>query len=153
MAATINKVIIIGNIGKDPDIRLTQNNNEIANISVATSESWKDKNTGERKERTEWHKVVIFVPQLIEVVKKYCRKGSKIYIEGSLQTRKWVDQNGTDKYTTEIVVQSYMHTILFLDNMERDSYNSNNNNNNNQNRISSYTGDLDSDVLNDEIPF
>lgn len=118
MASTINKVIVVGNIGKDPDIRLTQNNNEIANISIATSESWKDKSSGEKKERTEWHKVVVFVPQLVDIIKKYCRKGGKLYVEGALQTRKWVDQSGTEKYITEIVVQSYGHTVVLLDNSD-----------------------------------
>lgn len=112
--ASVNKVILVGNIGKDPDIRATQSGTEIANLTVATSESWKDKNTGEKKEKTEWHRVVIFNQNLVNVAKNYLHKGSKVYIEGSLQTRKWTDASGIEKYSTEIVLQNYGGTIVML---------------------------------------
>lgn len=102
MARGINKVILVGNVGTDPDVRYLPNGNPVANISIATSESWKDKQTGEKQERTEWHRVVFF-NRLAEIVSEYLKKGSKVYVEGSLRTRKWQDQNGTDKYTTEII--------------------------------------------------
>ena len=110
----VNKVILIGNLGRDPEIRSTQDGTKIANLSLATSESWKDKNTGERKERSEWHRVVIFGP-LAEIAEKYLRKGSKVYLEGQLQTRKWTDQSGQDKYTTEVVLQRYRGELVMLD--------------------------------------
>src|SRR5690606_25744571 len=101
MAGSINKVILVGNLRRDPEIRMTQDGKEIANLAVATSESWKDSNTGERREKTEWHRVVIFNDGLVSVVKNYLKKGSKIYLEGSLQTRKWTDQSGMERYSTE----------------------------------------------------
>ena len=115
MAGSINKVILVGNLGADPEIRSTQDGREIANISLATTESWKDKNTGEKREKTEWHKIVIFSPSLVTIAKQYLRKGSKIYIEGSLQTRKWQDNNGQDRYTTEVVLQGYSGSFTMLD--------------------------------------
>jgi single-strand DNA-binding protein len=115
MAGSINKVILVGNLGKDPEIRSTQDGREIANITIATSDSWRDKATGERKERTEWHRVVIFSEGLVNVVKNYVKKGAKVYIEGALQTRKWVDQQGAERYTTEIVLQGYGATLTMLD--------------------------------------
>ena len=115
MSRSINKVILIGNVGAEPEIRSTQDGREIANFSVATSESWNDKNTGERKDKTEWHRVVVFNPGLVGVVKNYLHKGNKIYIEGALQTRKWQDNTGADKYTTEIVLQGYNSTLTLLD--------------------------------------
>jgi len=114
MAGSLNKVQLIGNLGKDPDIRATQSGDKIANLSLATSESWKDKQSGEKRERTEWHRVVIFNPHLAEVAEKYLAKGSKVYVEGQLQTRKWTDQQGVEKYTTEIVLQKFGGTILIL---------------------------------------
>lgn len=116
MAGSINKVILVGNLGNDPEIRSTQDGREIANLSIATSESWKDKNTGERKDKTEWHRVAIFQPGLVDIVKKYLKKGSKIYLEGALQTRKWVDNNGLDRYSTEVVIQGYNGNLTMLDN-------------------------------------
>lgn len=113
--ASLNKVMLIGNLGKDPDIRSTQSGNEIANLTVATAESWKDKNTGEKKEKTEWHRVVIFNSNLVNVAKNYLKKGSKVYLEGQLQTRKWTDQQGVEKYSTEIVLQNFGGTIIMLD--------------------------------------
>lgn len=116
MAGSVNKVILIGNLGRDPEIRATQDGREIANLAVATSESWKDRNSGERRERTEWHRVVIFSEGLVNVVKNYLHKGSKVYIEGSLQTRKWVDKEGQERYTTEVVLQGWGGTLTMLDN-------------------------------------
>ncbi|MDD9332989.1 MAG: single-stranded DNA-binding protein, partial [Bartonella sp.] len=107
MAGSLNKVILIGNLGADPEIRRLNSGDQVANLRIATSESWRDRNTNERKERTEWHNIVIFNENLIKVVEQYLKKGSKIYIEGQLQTRKWQDQNGNDRYTTEIVLQKY----------------------------------------------
>ncbi|MBT4878962.1 MAG: single-stranded DNA-binding protein [Alphaproteobacteria bacterium] len=116
MAGSINKVILVGNLGADPEIRSTQDGREIANLSLATADSWKDKNTGEKREKTEWHRVVIFSPSLVAIAKQYLRKGAKIYIEGSLQTRKWQDNNGQDRYTTEVVLQGYSGSFTMLDN-------------------------------------
>ena len=115
MAGSINKVILVGNLGADPEIRQTKDGRPIANLSVATGESWKDKNTGERKEKTEWHRVVIFNEGLAKIAEQYLRKGSKVYLEGQLQTRKWQDQNGQDKYTTEVVLQGYNGNLTMLD--------------------------------------
>jgi len=115
MAGSVNKVILVGNLGRDPEIRSTQDGMKIANLSLATSETWRDRNSGERRERTEWHRVVIFNERLTEVVEKYLRKGSKIYIEGQLQTRKWTDQSGVEKYTTEVVLQRFRGELTMLD--------------------------------------
>jgi single-strand DNA-binding protein len=115
MAGSVNKVILIGNLGRDPEIRSTQDGREIANLAIATSESWKDRNTGERKEKTEWHRVVIFSDGLVNIAKNYLRKGAKVYIEGSLQTRKWTDQSGAERYSTEVVLQNFGGTLTMLD--------------------------------------
>ena len=115
MAGSINKVILVGNLGADPEIRQTKDGRPIANLSVATGESWKDKNTGERREKTEWHRVVIFNEGLAKIAEQYLRKGSKVYLEGQLQTRKWQDQNGQDKYSTEVVLQGYNGNLTMLD--------------------------------------
>jgi single-strand DNA-binding protein len=115
MAGSVNKVILVGNLGKDPEIRSFQNGGKVANFSIATSESWKDKNTGEKREKTDWHNVAIFNEGLVRVAEQYLRKGSKVYIEGQLQTRKWTDQSGADKYTTEVVLQNYNGTLVMLD--------------------------------------
>ena len=112
---SINKVILVGNVGQDPEVRTTQDGREIANFSLATSESWKDKATGEKRDKTEWHRVVIFSQGLVSIVKNYVKKGSKLYIEGSLQTRKWTDPQGIEKFTTEIVLQGFNSTIQLLD--------------------------------------
>lgn len=114
-AGTVNKVILVGNLGRDPEIRTTQDGREIANLTIATSEHWTDRNSGERREKTEWHKVVIFNPNLVQLTKKYIHKGSKVFIEGQLQTRKWQDQSGAERYTTEVVIQGYNGTLTFLD--------------------------------------
>ncbi len=115
MAGSVNKVILVGNLGKDPEIRRTQDGRPIANLSVATSESWRDKATGERKEKTEWHRVVIFNEGLCKVAEQYLKKGAKVYIEGQLQTRKWTDQSGVEKYSTEVVLQGFNSTLTMLD--------------------------------------
>jgi single-strand DNA-binding protein len=115
MAGSVNKVILVGNLGRDPEIRSTQSGMRVANLSVATSENWRDKATGERREKTEWHRVVIFNDRLVEVVEKYLRKGSKIYVEGQLQTRKWTDQSGQERYTTEVVLQGFRGELTMLD--------------------------------------
>ncbi len=121
MAGSVNKVILIGNLGRDPEIRNTQDGREIANITIATSENWKDKNTGERKEKTEWHRVVIFNENLVKVVKNYLKKGAKVYIEGALQTRKYTDKDGTEKYSTEIVLQGFNGSLTMLDGKRDDA--------------------------------
>ena len=115
MAGSVNKVILVGNIGRDPEIRTTQDGMRVANMSLATSESWRDKNSGERKERTEWHRVVVFNERLVDVIEKYVRKGSKLYIEGALQTRKWTDNSGQERYTTEVVLQRFRGELTMLD--------------------------------------
>jgi len=115
MAGSVNKVILVGNLGKDPEIRRTQDGRPIANLSVATSETWRDKATGERKEKTEWHRVVIFNEGLCKVAEQYLKKGAKVYIEGALQTRKWTDQSGAEKYSTEVVLQGFNSTLTMLD--------------------------------------
>jgi single-strand DNA-binding protein len=115
MAGSVNKVILVGNLGADPEVRHMQDGRPVVNLSVATTDSWKDRNTGERRERTEWHRVVIFSEGLARVAEQYLRKGSKVYLEGALQTRKWQDQNGNDKYTTEIVLQGFNSTLTMLD--------------------------------------
>ncbi|MEP2829036.1 single-stranded DNA-binding protein [Parvibaculum sp.] len=115
MAGSVNKVILIGNLGADPEIRRTQDGRPIANLRIATSDSWRDKNTGERREKTEWHRVVVFNEGLCKVIEQYVKKGSKVYIEGALQTRKWTDQSGVEKYSTEIVLQGFNSTLTMLD--------------------------------------
>ena len=115
MAGSVNKVILVGNLGKDPEIRRTQDGRPIANLSVATSESWRDKATGERKEKTEWHRVVIFSEGLCKVAEQYLKKGAKVYLEGQLQTRKWTDQSGVEKYSTEVVLQGFNSNLTMLD--------------------------------------
>lgn len=116
MAGSINKVILVGNLGADPDIKQMNNGKSVCNLSVATGESWKDKTTGEKRERTEWHRVVIFNEGLVSIAEKYLRKGSKVYLEGQLQTRKWQDpKSGTDKYTTEVVLQGFNGNLTMLD--------------------------------------
>ena len=115
MAGSLNKVMLIGNLGADPEIRSFQNGGKVANLRIATSETWKDRSTGERQERTEWHTVAIFSEGLINVVENYLKKGSKVYVEGQLQTRKWQDQQGNDRYSTEVVLRGYNGTLTMLD--------------------------------------
>lgn len=168
-SGTINKVIIIGNLGKDPEIRTTQDGREIANITVATSEHWTDKNSGERREKTEWHKIAIFNPGLVNLTKKFLHKGSKVYVEGQLQTRKWQDNSGQDRYITEVVIQGYNGALTFLDGKAGgqggSGYNDNassgggnsrdfggNNNSSGGNNNDSHANDFAAE-LDDEIPF
>ena len=115
MAGSVNKVILVGNLGRDPEIRRTQDGRPIANLSVATSENWRDKATGERREKTEWHRVVIFSEGLCKIAEQYLKKGSKVYLEGQLQTRKWTDKDGIEKYSTEVVLQGFNSALTMLD--------------------------------------
>ena len=115
MAGSVNKVILIGNLGRDPEVRTFQNGGKVCNLRIATGETWKDKNTGERRERTEWHSVAIFSEPLARVAEQYLKKGSKVYLEGQLETRKWQDQSGQDKYSTEVVLRPYTSTLTMLD--------------------------------------
>ena len=120
MAGSINKVILVGNLGNDPDVRLSQDNKKIVRLSIATSDSWKDRDTGEKKEKTEWHRVVIFSNGLADIAEKYLKKGSKIYLEGQLQTRKYTDQAGIEKFTTEIALQNFNSSLVMLDGRNND---------------------------------
>ena len=115
MAGSLNKVTLIGNVGNEPEIRSTQQGKEIASFSLATSDSWKDKATGEKKEKTEWHRIVVFSDGLVNVIKNYIKKGSKLYLEGALQTRKWTDKDGIERYSTEVVLQAFDSTLIMLD--------------------------------------
>jgi len=115
MAGSVNKVIIIGNLGRDPEVRTFQNGGKVCNLRVATSETWKDRNSGERRERTEWHSVAIFSEPLVRIAEQYLRKGSKVYLEGQLETRKWQDQSGQDRYSTEVVLRPYRGELTLLD--------------------------------------
>jgi single-strand DNA-binding protein len=117
---SVNKAILIGNVGRDPEIRSTSDGRQIASLTLATSESWKDKSTGERKEKTEWHKIVIFNENLVSIVKSYVKKGSKLYVEGAIVTRKWTDKEGAEKYSTEIVLQNFNGQIQLLNRVESD---------------------------------
>jgi single-strand DNA-binding protein len=149
MAGSVNKVILIGNLGRDPEVRNTQDGHKIVQLSLATSEAWKDKITGERKDRTEWHRVIVFNERLAEVCEKYLRKGAKVYLEGQLQTRKWTDNTGQEKYTTEVVLQRYRGELTMLDNRGESSdssYDSSYLSEGRENTSSSHE-------LDDEIPF
>lgn len=121
MSGSVNKVILVGNVGKDPEVRFLNDGGKVASLSVATSESWKDRNTGERKDRTEWHKVVVFNDRLVDVIERYIKKGAKLYLEGQLQTRKWTDQQGQEKYTTEVVLTKFKGELTMLDGRSADS--------------------------------
>lgn len=115
MSGSVNKVILVGNLGRDPEVRSMQSGDKVCNLSLATSETWKDRNSGERREKTEWHRVVLFDQRLIEVAERYLKKGSKIFVEGQLQTRKWTDQQGQEKYSTEVVLQRFRGELTMLD--------------------------------------
>jgi single-strand DNA-binding protein len=148
---SINKVILVGNVGQDPEIRSMSDGREIANFSLATSESWKDKNSGEKREKTEWHRVVIFSQGLTNIVKNYVKKGTKLYIEGSLQTRKWTDSQGVEKYTTEVVLQNFNSSLQILDSRERSggsSYSAESSQSKSRNN-----NDIHIEESDDEIPF
>ena len=153
MAGSLNKVMIIGNLGADPEVRTFQNGNKVCNLRIATSDNWRDKNTGERREKTEWHSVSVFSEGLVKICEQYLKKGSKVFVEGSLQTRKWQDQSGADRYSTEVVLQGFGGTLTMLDgrnnsneefNKSPDTFTSNSN----ENSLSANTNDID-----DEIPF
>ncbi len=147
MAGSVNKVILVGNLGKDPEVRRMQSGDAVVNLSLATSETWRDKASGERKEKTEWHRVVIFNKNLAEVAEKYLRKGSKVYVEGALQTRKWTDKDGAEKYSTEIVLQNFRGELTMLDSKGEGG----------GSRMSSGAGDapasFERSEMDDEIPF
>lgn len=159
-SGSVNKVILVGNLGKDPEIRATQNGKEMASFSIATSESWTDKFSGARSEKTEWHNIVIFVEGLVKVVKEYARKGSKVYIEGALRTREWTDQNGNKRYTTEVVLQNFNSVFTLLD-----SRNSTQNSDYKQSeykqneaeekgsKYETFDSGAESELVDDEIPF
>lgn len=154
MAGSLNKVTLIGNVGSDPVIRNTNDGKEIASFSVATSESWKDKVTGEKKDKTEWHRITVFSEGLVRVIKSYVKKGSKIYIEGQLQTRKWTDSENQERYTTEVVLQNFNSSLILLDSKGGDSsFGDNNSNNFSQNNSSKNPPNFDNSELDDEIPF
>lgn len=154
MAGSVNKVILVGNLGADPEIRRLQSGEPVANLRIATSESWRDRQSGERKDKTEWHSVVIFNENLAKVAEQYLKKGAKVYVEGQLQTRKWTDQQGNDKYTTEIVLQKFRGELQMLDSRSEGQQQS-------QSRQSeqSYAqqsggyGGMNNDSLDDDIPF
>jgi single-strand DNA-binding protein len=151
---SINKVILVGNVGQDPEIRTTGDGREIASFSLATSESWKDKSTGEKRDKTEWHRLVIFSQGLVGIAKSYVKKGTKLYIEGSLQTRKWTDKDGVEKYTTEVVLQNFNSTLQILDSKNGssagDSYASSSSSSASSSRSRS---DVSVEEHDDEIPF
>ena len=158
MSGSINKVILVGNLGRDPDVRAMQNGDKVVQLSIATSDRWKDKNTGEQRERTEWHRVVIFNEPVGKIAEQYLKKGSTVYIEGQLQTRKWTDQqSGQEKYTTEIVLQRFKGELTLLGSRNNtDNFSDNSNNNNNQSSEESKNVDniLNSpDMIDDDIPF
>ena len=156
MSGSVNKVILIGNLGADPEIRRMNSGDQVASLRIATSDTWRDRNTGERRERTEWHSVVIFNENLVKVVEQYLKKGAKVYIEGQLQTRKWQDQSGIDRFTTEVVLQKYRGELQMLDSRPDDGGDSNAATNNQNSAIgsryaaqkgrTSYQAPLDDDV-------
>lgn len=150
---SVNKVILVGNVGQDPEIRTTSDGREIATFSLATSESWKDKNTGEKRDKTEWHRIVIFSQGLVGVVKNYVKKGSKLYLEGSLQTRKWTDKDGVEKYTTEIVLQNFNSTLQMLDARGSSSNNDSYASSYNSGSSARQSGNVTVEEHDDEIPF
>ena len=153
MSGSVNKCILVGNVGKDPEIRRTQDGRPIANLSIATSESWRDKNSGERKEKTEWHRVVVFNEGLCKVVEQYVRKGAKLYIEGALQTRKWTDKDGVEKYSTEVVLQGYGSTLTMLDGPAKAEGEGRGAGGEVRNSYAEATGKSARGDMNDDIPF
>ena len=155
MVGSVNKVILLGNLGRDPEIRSMQSGSKMANFSIATSKRWKDRNTQEQKEKTSWHNIVIFGDGLVDIVEKYVKKGSKVYVEGELQTRKWQDQEGKDRYTTEVILQGFGGNLTLLDSSRNSNLDTNEQNNNNNKEIedSSNTSNADSSEMDDDIPF
>jgi len=153
MAGSVNKVILIGGLGKDPEIRTMQTGKKVANLSLATSETWKDKQTGERKEKTEWHRVIIFNEGLVTIAEQYLKKGSKIYIEGQLETRKWTDQSGTEKFTTEVVLRPFRGELNMLDTRGGDAFADHNQETSIARAQTSTASSVGIDEMEDEIPF
>ena len=160
MSGSVNKVILIGNVGQDPEIRSFQTGGKVCNLSIATSERWKDRETKEQKERTQWHRVVVFNEPLINLIEMYVKKGSKLFIEGQLETRKWTDASGQEKYSTEVVLRAYKGELTFLDsrsnNNDKDSFQPNNQVNETKNteinQVVNEPSGIDSDI-DDDIPF
>ena len=161
---SVNKVILIGNVGKDPEIRTMNNGNEVALFSLATSDYWKDKNTGEKKDKTEWHRIVVYSQGLVSIVKNYVKKGSKLYLSGSIQTRKWVDSQGVDRHSTEIVLQGFTAELQILDSknsnnqssstgFDEEYYNSLNDNISDMDNKSTNSSDFIDEAIDDDIPF
>ena len=154
---SVNKVILLGNVGKDPEIRTMNNGNEVALFNLATSDYWKDKTTGERKEKTEWHRVVVYSQGLVNIIKNYVKKGTKLYLSGSIQTRRWVDAQGVDKHATEIVLQGFTAELQILDPRTKSSNGSDNFDEEYYNLIdkdnSSESNNFIEEVINDDIPF
>ena len=157
MVGSVNKVILLGNLGRDPDIRSLQTGNKMATFSLATSKRWKDKSTQEQKDKTSWHNIVIFGEGLVNIVEKYVKKGSKVYIEGELNTRKWQDKNGDDKYTTEVVLQGFNCNLTLLDSRKNNDITTNDQSSSSQNlsdsNNTSETPSVDSSDSDDDIPF
>lgn len=153
MAGSVNKVILVGNLGRDPEVRHMQDGGKVVQLSLATSEVWKDKNSGERRDRTEWHRVVIFNDKLADVAEKYLKKGSRLYVEGQLQTRKWTDQAGLEKYTTEIVLQRYRGEMTLLDTRNDNNVGGGSVQDNTSSGSYDSGSSHDSMTLDDEIPF
>lgn len=154
MAGSVNKVILIGNLGRDPEIRALKNGGKVCNLSLATSEKWKDKNSGEMRERTEWHRVVVFNDRLADVAENYLKKGATIYVEGTLQTRKWTDNSGAEKYTTEIVLQAFNGQLTMLGGRpESGNQRSEGYGNRDQGQTGGFGNESQSPYVNDEIPF
>ena len=152
MAGSVNKVILVGNLGADPEIRSLNSGDRVANLRIATSETWRDRSSGERKEKTEWHRVVIFNDNLVKVAEQYLRKGSKVYIEGAIQTRKWTDQSGQEKYSTEIVLQKFRGELTMLDGRGDGERSGGGFGGGSRNQSSGPREDFSAD-LDDEIPF
>ena len=156
MVGSVNKVILLGNLGRDPEIRSMQSGSKMANFSIATSKRWKDRNTQEQKEKTAWHNIVIFGDGLVDIVEKYVKKGSKVYVEGELQTRKWQDQEGKDRYSTEVILQGYNCNLTLLDSKNQSNSIENQTDNSQSNSISddNFGSDTsDSSDLDEDIPF
>ncbi|MBM3579669.1 MAG: single-stranded DNA-binding protein [Alphaproteobacteria bacterium] len=150
---SINKVILIGNVGQDPEIRSMADGREVANFSLATSENWKDKNTGEKREKTEWHRVVVFSQGLVGVIKNYVKKGTKLYIEGALQTRKWTDNQGIERFSTEIALQNFNSSLQILDSRDRNNSGSQDRSDYSQNKSRNNNTNIAVEETDDEIPF
>jgi single-strand DNA-binding protein len=153
MAGSVNRVILVGNLGKDPEVRTTQSGERVATLSLATSESWNDRQSGERRERTEWHRLAIFADRIVDVAERFLKKGSKVYVEGSLQTRKWTDNQGNDRYVTEVVIGRYRGELTLLDTRSGNAADEANEPSSSAPAQRPPAGKVRADDLNDEIPF